>query len=331
MAGAGVSPYNARVQVLRINDLALAGVPGEPTIEMGRRIERSILRAAPDLFHNAITVGLANDYASYFPTIQEYEAYHYEGSFSLFGQQTGNVLKARLVHLAQLMRSRLPVEPCTLDRACLTPPDTSTLALTPQPLVPDLEAGTVEAQPVSIQRFGATSFKWVGGGPGAEWNQGRPMVQVQRLERGRWITVASDMDTEVLMHYVKTSGLNHWQASLDTTKDWRRGTYRFHVTGHYATGPAMTARYVRDSVAFEIAPYAGLKPTRNKAGKFEVGYPAPTPGATYRYREMLATGATVNGVPIENFHLAPGQTVVIPAKGIQDAFGNYNGAPVTIS
>src|SRR5258708_16302957 len=60
MASAGVSPYNARVQVLRINDLALAGMPGEPTIEIGRRIERSILNPAPNIFPNPTTAVLPN-------------------------------------------------------------------------------------------------------------------------------------------------------------------------------------------------------------------------------------------------------------------------------
>jgi neutral ceramidase len=332
MASAGVSPYNARVQVLRINDLALAGMPGEPTIEMGRRIERSILKAAPNIFHNALTIGLANDYVSYFPTIQEYEAYHYEGSFSLFGQQTGNVLKARLVHLAQLMQGGQPVEACTIDRACVTPPDTSFLALTPEPLVPDLNAGTVEAQPTpSMQRFGGTNFQWVGGGPGAEWNQGQPMVQVQSLVGGAWTTVASDMDTEVLLHYVKNGGLNHWEAFLDTTKDWPAGSYRFHVTGHYATGPATKAPYTLDSATFAIIPFANLQLVKVGTGNFEVQYPAPSPGITYRYREKLAVTATVNGTYPADFHLAPGQTLVIPVGGIRDAYGNYNGAPITVT
>ena len=331
MASAGVSPYNSRVQVLRINDLALAGMPGEPTIEMGRRIERSILKAAPNIFHNAITVGLANDYVSYFPTIQEYEAYHYEGSFSLFGQQTGNVLKARLVHLAQLMQGGRPVEPCTLDRACVTPPDTSFLALTPEPLVPDVGAGAVEAQPTSVQRLGGTNFQWVGGGPGAEWNQGQPMVQVQRLGAGGWSTVASDMDTEVLLHYAKNGGLNHWEAFFDTTKDWPTGTYRFLVTGHYATGPATKVGYTLESATFGISEFANMKLTKLASGSFEVQYPAPTPGITYRYREMLAMTATVNGVYPAVFQLSPGQSIFIPVGGIKDAYGNFNGAPITVT
>ncbi|MDQ6747688.1 MAG: neutral/alkaline non-lysosomal ceramidase N-terminal domain-containing protein [Candidatus Dormibacteraeota bacterium] len=331
-ASAGVTPYNARVQVIRINDLALAGMPGEPTIEMGRRIERSIVKAAPAIFKNAITVGLANDYISYFPTIQEYEAYHYEGSFSLFGQQTGNVLKARLVHLAQLMQGRRPVEPCTLDRACVTPPDALAPTLQPQPLVPDLSAGAIEAQPKSIQRFGGTNFQWVGGGPGAEWDQGQAMVQVQRREAsGAWATAFTDLDTEVPVHYNKSAATNHWMAYFDATRDVLPGTYRFHVSGHYATGPAATAPYTLDSSTFDITPYAGLKVVKVGPGSFEVEYPAPTPGVTYRYREKLARTATVNDTYPAVFHLNPGQVLVIPAGGIRDAWGNTNAQPVTIT
>jgi hypothetical protein len=339
-ATAGVTPYNARVQVIRINDLALAGMPGEPTIQMGRRIERSILGAAKaaagpkgkPIFNNAITIGLANDYISYFPTEQEYESYHYEGSFSLFGQQTGNVLKSRLVHLAQLMTKGAPVEPCTLDRACVTPPDQLAPTMQPEPLVPDLNAGTVESQPSSVQRFGATSFAWVGGGPGAEWNQGQPMVQLQRSDgTGAWSTVYSDLDTEVLVHYQKSGGLNHWKAMFDTTKDFAPGTYRFHVTGNYATGPSARAPYTLDSNAFSVVPYNQLTVVKTSPGNFMVQYPAPTAGVTYRYRDKLAQTATVNGSFPAVFHLNPGQQLVIPAGGVRDAWGNTNSQPITIS
>ena len=328
---AGVSPYNARVQVMRINDLALAAVPGEPTIQMGRRIERSILKAAPGMFHSAIAVGLANDYVSYFPTIQEYEAYHYEGSFSLFGQQTGAVLKARLVHLAQLMAQNKPVEPCTLERACLVSPDLGLLKARPNPLAPDLMVGNVEAQPASVARFGGTNFQWVGGGPGAEWNQGQALVTVQRRDGSGWVNVASDLDTDVPVHYVKNGGLNHWEAFFDATKDWTAGTYRFHVTGHYATGPAMTQPYTVDSKTFQVSPYRGLVLAKTGTGTYEVEYPAPTAGVSYRYREKAALTATVNGIYGAVFHLDPGQTLVVPPGAIVDAWGNTNTAAFTVS
>ncbi|MGI8608038.1 MAG: neutral/alkaline non-lysosomal ceramidase N-terminal domain-containing protein [Candidatus Dormibacteria bacterium] len=333
-ATAGVTPYNARVQVIRINDLALAGMPGEPTIEMGRRVERSILKAAPNLFHNALTIGLANDYISYFPTIQEYESYHYESSFSLFGQQTGNVLKARLVHLAQLMQGNQPVEPCTTDttRACVQPPDQLVPTLRPEPLTPDLNAGTIESQPTSISRFGATSFAWIGGGPGAEWNQAQPMVLLQAGDgHGGWQTVFTDLDTELLVHYEKIQGLNHWKAMFDVTKDFAPGSYRFHVTGNYATGPSATAPYTIDSGTFQVVPYSGLKVVRTSPGNFEVEYPAPVAGVTYRYRDKLASTATVNGQYPAVFHLNPGQSLVIPAGGIVDSWGNTNAAAVTVT
>ena len=342
-ASAGVSPYNARVQVIRINDLALAGVPGEATIEMGRRIERSILGAdaaaaqatkTKPIFNNAIVVGLANDYASYFPTQQEYEAYHYEGSFSLFGQQTGNVLKARLFHLAELMQEGQPVEPCTTDmvRACFQPPDSAAPTMTPEPLTPDVNAGTIEAQPAATERFGVASFAWTGGGPGAEWNQGNPMVQLQSQDRnGNWQTVYTDLDTEVLVHYEKTDGVNHWKASFDTTKDFATGTYRFVVNGHYATGPSATVPYSLTSNTFQVIKYRELTVTQTSPGNFEVMYPAPVANVNYRYRDMIAMTATVDGKFPAVFHLNPGQTLVIPPGGIRDQWGNGNSVKITIT
>jgi hypothetical protein len=203
--------------------------------------------------------------------------------------------------------------------------------MAPTPLAPDVQAGTIEAQPAAIQRFGAANFQWIGGGPSAEWNQGQPMVQLQRRDGTTWTTVATDLDTEVPVHYVKNGDLNHWEAFFDTTKDWPAGTYRFHVTGHSATAPTTIAPYTLDSNGFVVTPYAGMTVVKTSPGNYEVEYPPPTGGVTFRYREKLARTASVNGTYGAVFHLNPGQVLMIPAGGIVDAWGNRNATPISVT
>jgi hypothetical protein len=326
----GVSPHNARVQVIRINDVGLASVPGEATIQMGRRIERSVQAASGGLFKDVFVIGLANDYASYMATIQEYETYEYEGSFSLFGQQTGNLLKLRLSKLAELMKAGQPVPPCTLDRDCLEPPPTTELAVAPIATVPDVLAGTPEAQPVDVQRFTGTSFSWIGGAPSAEWKQNDAVVELQRQSGTTWETVTSDLDSRLPVHYEKCGGENHWAAYTDPAVDAPTGRYRFHVTGHSAVAAGVVSPYVLDSAPFEVTPYSYATVVPVGGGTYAVGNPAPDPLANYRYRPRTNAAASIAGAG-PTFTLAAGTTRVIQPGGITDAYGNTNSQTITVT
>jgi hypothetical protein len=338
---APVSPHVARVQVIRINDVGLAAVPGEPTIQMGRRIERSVKVAAnaaahaanplaPDLFSNVFAVGLANDYMSYMATTQEYEAYQYEGSFSLFGQQTGNALKMRLEHLGALLGAHSPVEPCTLERNCIEPPPTTELAVAPAATTPDVLAGTTESQPSNVQRFTGTTFSWIGGGPSAEWLQNDPMVELQRQNGASWQTLSSDLDSTVPVHYDKCGAENHWTAYTDPTVDATPGTYRFHVTGHSAIAAGQVSPYTLDSATFSVSPYSFLTVVPDGNGVFHVGNPAPAPLANYRYRPRYDATASVAGLGA-TFTVPVGQTRTIAPGEITDAYGNTNSQTITVT
>jgi hypothetical protein len=68
-------PRQAELQLFRIGDTALAGLPGEPLCEVGRAVESSVRAAGLD---NVITVGLANDYIGYLVNEKEYAHGGYE-------------------------------------------------------------------------------------------------------------------------------------------------------------------------------------------------------------------------------------------------------------
>ncbi len=88
----GAAPWVATVapvQVVRIGRLALAGIPGEPTLTAGARLRHTLLGAlAPLGVRGAIVQGYANAYTGYVTTPEEYAYQHYEGGYTVFGPRT---------------------------------------------------------------------------------------------------------------------------------------------------------------------------------------------------------------------------------------------------
>lgn len=109
-------PLSFTLQAIRVNDLLLVTVPGAMTTELGQRLKQVILQTAQQTnqttTHVAV-VGLANQYASYFTTPEEYELQHYEGASTLYGPASGLLVIARLIHLVEHMASShtVPVIP----------------------------------------------------------------------------------------------------------------------------------------------------------------------------------------------------------------------------
>jgi neutral ceramidase len=99
-------PRRLTLQTIRVNDLVLVAVPGELTTEMGARVKAAVLasaRRSGQAVSRVAIVGLANQYASYFTTPEEYEAQHYEGASTLFGPASGPLLAERAATLVAAM------------------------------------------------------------------------------------------------------------------------------------------------------------------------------------------------------------------------------------
>lgn len=89
------------VSLHRLGPLALAGLPGEFTTVMGMRIRAALREASstPTLPAVPIVVGLADEYAGYFVTPQEFALQHYEGASTLWGQYAGALVQQSLTEL----------------------------------------------------------------------------------------------------------------------------------------------------------------------------------------------------------------------------------------
>jgi len=82
-----------------IGDIAIVTLPGEPTVGLGNRIEKSVLDNVSSI-KDVIIFSLANEYMSYFSTTGEYMEQHYEGSSTVFGAATSLFLEQKILELA---------------------------------------------------------------------------------------------------------------------------------------------------------------------------------------------------------------------------------------
>jgi neutral ceramidase len=87
------------VQVVRIGSALLVGLPVEITVEAGRQIADAV--AAGTESPRVIVSSVANEYAGYCTTAEEYALQHYEGGHTLYGPRTTPFLAAHAARLAK--------------------------------------------------------------------------------------------------------------------------------------------------------------------------------------------------------------------------------------
>ncbi|BBM87207.1 neutral ceramidase [Candidatus Uabimicrobium amorphum] len=97
LMGQIVPPKDCPLGVYQLGDIVLATLPGEFTTTQGSRIRQAIAKEIPG---KVLTIGLANEYISYFTTPEEYEVQHYEGASTLYGPFSGVFIEKELQRIA---------------------------------------------------------------------------------------------------------------------------------------------------------------------------------------------------------------------------------------
>ncbi|MFQ5651767.1 MAG: neutral/alkaline non-lysosomal ceramidase N-terminal domain-containing protein [bacterium] len=103
-------PKKLPLGVYTMGQVVLATLPGEFTVTQGHRISQT-LRAATDGGSTVLLVGPANEYLSYFSTPLEYNAQHYEGASTMYGQAAGVFVEQELQRI-----DRLPANTARYER-----------------------------------------------------------------------------------------------------------------------------------------------------------------------------------------------------------------------
>jgi neutral ceramidase len=96
-------PRHATLQIIRVGNTALAGLPGEPIHDVGLAVRTALTDAG---LEHPVVIGLANDYIGYLVTAPEYAHGGYEvDQRSYYGPGLGDFLATHMGQAAQALQA----------------------------------------------------------------------------------------------------------------------------------------------------------------------------------------------------------------------------------
>ena len=290
--GDSLVPGTQPVTVMQLGSLAITAFPSEITKQMGLRIRAAVKSATGDAYGDVLLSGLTNGYSSYTATPEEYDACHYEGSFTLFGRHQGALYRDAAVAVAEALVAGTDFagDPEPAYRVDST-------GSFPEP-EPTPDAGTAVTQPEkSVVRYGRATFSWNGGHPAIDAPPDRRLVTTQRLGRKRWKRITTDDSFYDILE--RDPETDVWTTTFQTTECMRAGQYRFVVTGRADKGSG-PEDYRVESDPFVLSPIRNIVPTLAVTGRTaSVTALYPDPGeddALLALPRRVRTGVAVLGV-----------------------------------
>ncbi|HEU4539402.1 MAG TPA: neutral/alkaline ceramidase [Polyangiaceae bacterium] len=250
------TPNVLPVQIFRLGRLALVGLPFEITTVAGRRLRQTVAaELAPLGVDRVVIAGLANSYAGYVATREEYAAQHYEGASTHFGPFTLAALQQESARVARALRLG------TALASPVLPPDLRDQQNTIQTGVvfdsPPIgkSFGAVITQPAASYRPGQTvSASFWGAHPKNNLRIQDSFLRVERSTAAGWQPVAYDGDWETTYRWQRDNCFPTFACSR-VTVTWAvppgtpAGTYRLRHDGD------------SKAIGGQIKPYFGVSRT----------------------------------------------------------------------
>ncbi|MFC6695026.1 neutral/alkaline ceramidase [Nocardioides daphniae] len=240
------------VQLVRIGDLYVVGMPAEVTIVSGLRLRRAVAEVMGVGIDKVLVQGYTNAYAHYVTTPEEYDAGEYEGASTLFGRYELPAFVQTVHGLAAHMK------------AGTTPPLGAKERDRSAGQVPSLQGKVVVDDPHLFKKFGdvltapsaaydvgqRVQVEFSGAHPNNHLRHGSTYLTVERKVGASWQRVADDGDWETRFRW-RRDGIS--ASRITITWDVPRGT----PAGSYRI------RYFGDarSLLGTVRPVSGTSPT----------------------------------------------------------------------
>ncbi len=237
------TPEVLPLQVVTVGNLAIVAVPFEMTTMAGRRLRQSVLtQLSPIGVNQVVIAGLANAYAGYLVTREEYAKQDYEGASTHFGPWTLAAVQQETEKLAVALRNGTTVPPGPTPRDLRNEQTTLQTGVVFDDKLLWVSFGSVVTNANSSYTRGQTvTVKFWGGHPKNNLRRQGSFLQVQRKSGSSWVTVAYDWDWETKYRWARNNCVPTFACSHITT-EWKipttatPGTYRIRHDGDWKSG-----------------------------------------------------------------------------------------------
>ena len=225
-----LSPEVLPLQIIRIGNLILLGIPAEFTTMAGRRLREMILKVFSNSGVNYLALATyANAYAGYVTTKEEYDTQQYEGASTHFGPYTLMAYQQEFSKLAKAMVDGNPVDAGSTPRDLSSKQHTLQTGVvvdtTPWPWIP---FGRVQTDVNSVNKAGTTvKVIFWGAHPKNNLRTQGTFLEIQKKEGDNWITLCDDHGPGTIYKWERNFIANSkititWAIPVDT----KPGEYR---------------------------------------------------------------------------------------------------------
>ncbi|WP_348549653.1 neutral/alkaline non-lysosomal ceramidase N-terminal domain-containing protein [Psychrobacter sp. KFRI-CH2-11] len=227
------------VQLMRIGNIAIVAIPGEPTTMAGRRIRAAVLAQLKDAGVDTVIVnGLANNYSGYLSTREEFAAQHYEGASTEYGPYQTAAYIQEYSQLAEALRTGtdVPDSAAPPDRSHKSFHERTGVVFDDKPI--HQRWGQVLTQPnPSYQSGEVATAVFRAAHPKNNLRTEDSFLKVQRYQDGQWVDYLSDRDFETTYTWQRegaaySKAIIDWRIRADTPA----GTYRLTHAGDWKSG-----------------------------------------------------------------------------------------------
>jgi neutral ceramidase len=244
------------VQLLRLGQLYLIGIPGEVTITAGLRLRRTVAAIVGADLHDVLVAGYSNGYIHYVTTPEEYQEQQYEGGSTLFGRWELPALQQTAAELATSMRDGIAVLPgaptADISRRHKRQRDRATLDVAPA----GRAFGDVVVTPRASYEAGQrVTVVFVAAHPNNLLHRGGTYTEVQRLRGKKWSTVRDDGDWDTRFTWTRLrKGESEISVSWQIPARAPKGEYRILYHGDALVEGRELQPFTGASPAFEVVP-----------------------------------------------------------------------------
>lgn len=222
------------LQIFRIGDLYMVGLPFEPTTVAGYKVRQAVAAELGVPLDKIIMQGYANSYGHYLTTPYEYEQQDYEGGATPFGKHQ---LGATIQEMRRVARSladgtALDLGDVALDRSKQQLSSPAGKVVIDMPMF-GKQYGNVLTQPdKSYARGKKASARFVGAHPNNNIRHGGSYITVERKTGDTWQVVADDNHPDTKYNWKRG-----WFGSSEITVEWEipanaePGMYRIQYFG----------------------------------------------------------------------------------------------------